>query len=65
MRKIEFRAPQKIMADFANEITSRDLANSIIGSTEDKKVIIEVEYEKDETELIDELEEKFEELTED
>lgn len=64
MRKIELEVPQRIMVDFAKEISDRNLTNTITGATDDKKVIIEIEFEKEESELVDELEEIFDELNE-
>jgi len=64
MRKIEFEVPQRIMADFAVEISDRNLTNTITGTTEDKRIIIEIEYDKEESELVDELEEIFDNLME-
>ncbi|MBU0487750.1 MAG: hypothetical protein KKA07_11725 [Bacteroidetes bacterium] len=64
MRKIEFEVPENLLADFAAEIADRNLANSIIGATDDKKVVIEIRYERDDADLVDELEDLFEELNE-
>lgn len=64
MRKIEFEVPQRIMADFAEEISERNLTNTITGTTGDKKVVIEIEFDKEESEMVDELEEIFDNLKE-
>ena len=64
MRKIEFEVPQDVIVDFAEELTNRNLTNTITGTSEDDKVIIEVNYEKEESDLVDELEEIFDDLTE-
>ncbi|MBU0487983.1 MAG: hypothetical protein KKD31_08550 [Bacteroidetes bacterium] len=64
MRKIEFEVPEHLLADFAAEIADRNLANTITGTTSDKKIVIEIEFEREESDLIDELEDFFEELNE-
>ena len=64
MRKIEFEVPQDVIVDFAEELTNRNLTNTITGTSEDDKVIIEVNYDKEESDLVDELEEIFDDLTE-
>jgi hypothetical protein len=62
MRKIEFYVPEKIMADFAEELSSSMLPNKIMGKTDDNKIIIEVKYEKDESEMVDGMEDYLDEL---
>jgi hypothetical protein len=62
MRKAEFNVPSEVMAEFAQAMAERNLTNTITGSTEDGKIIIEVEYDKDETDEVDELEEVLETL---
>ena len=62
MRKIEFEVPQRIMADFAGEISEKNLTNTITGTTGDQKVIIEIEFDKEESEMVDELEEIFDKM---
>ena len=57
MRKCEFNVPQEGMTEFAEEMASRELNNTVTGTTEDGEIIIEVEYEKDESDEVDELEE--------
>lgn len=64
MRKIEFEVPQDVIVDFAEEITDRNLKNTITGVLDDEKVVIEIEYDKDDTELVNQLEEIFDDLTE-
>ena len=63
MRKVEFNVPTEVIAEFAVELTNRNVSNSIIGTTEDDEIIIEVEYEKTESEAVDELEEILEKLS--
>ena len=62
MRKVEFNVPTVVITEFAEELTNRDVSNSIIGTTEDDEIIIEVEYEKSESDLVDELETILEKL---
>jgi hypothetical protein len=62
MRKIEFYVPETIMADFAEELSSSMLPNRIMGKTDDNKIIIEVKYEKDESEMVDGMEDYLDEL---
>jgi capsular polysaccharide biosynthesis protein len=64
MRKVIFEVPQEIMTEFAEEMTNRNLDNTVTGTNEDGEIIIEVEFEKDESELVDELEEIHENLLE-
>jgi len=62
MRKVEFNVPTEVITEFAEELTNRDISNSIIGTTEDDEIIIEVSYEKTESEAVDELEEILDKL---
>ena len=62
MRKVEFNVPTEVITEFAEELTNRDVSNSIIGTTEDDEIIIEVEYEKSESDSVDELEAILEKL---
>jgi capsular polysaccharide biosynthesis protein len=56
MRKAEFAVPSEVMAEFANEMAERELDNKVVGTTEDDEILVEVSYEKEETEIVDELE---------
>ncbi len=56
MRKVEFNVPTEVITEFVDELTNRNVSNSIIGTTEDDEIIIEVEYEKTESDAVDELE---------
>jgi hypothetical protein len=56
MRKAEFNVPSEVMTAFAEELATRNLDNTIVGTTEEGEIIIEVNYERDETEEVDELE---------
>ena len=64
MRKVEFNVHPDIIVEFAEELTNRELSNSVIGVTEDDEIIIEVEYSKTESEQVDELEGILEKLSE-
>jgi hypothetical protein len=64
MRKVEFNVHPDIIVEFAEELTNRELSNSVIGVTEDDEIIIEVEYSKTESEQVDELEGILEKLFE-
>ncbi|MBI4945270.1 MAG: hypothetical protein HY840_02580, partial [Bacteroidetes bacterium] len=62
MRKAEFEVPQEAMTEFADELVSRNLNNTVTGTTEDGEIIIEVEYDKDESDEVDELESILEKI---
>ena len=62
MRKAEFAVPSEVMAEFANEMAERELDNKVVGTTEDDEILVEVSYEKEETEIVDELEAILDEL---
>lgn len=62
MRKAEFVVPEGNILDFAQEMTDKGLSNEISGVTEDGELIVEVTYDRDENKLIDELEERLNEL---
>lgn len=64
MRKAEFNVPSEVMTEFAEELATRNLDNTIVGTTDEGEIIIEVNYERDETQEIDELESIFEKLLE-
>ena len=63
MRKVEFNVPTEVITEFVDELTNRNVSNSIIGTTENDEIIIEVEYEKTESEAVNELEEILEKLS--
>lgn len=64
MRKATFEVPSDLMGDFTEKLTELELTNSIIGTTEDDEIQVEVYYEKDESDAVDELETFLEELKE-
>lgn len=63
MRTIEFTVPTEVIVEFADAMTTRNLTNSITGSTEDGDLVIDVEYEKNESDFVNELEEILEQLS--
>lgn len=63
MRTAQFAVPSEVMAEFANELAEHNLNNTITGTNEGE-ILIKVEYERDESDAIDELEETLEELRE-
>lgn len=63
MRSAEFIVHPEIIIEFVDELVSRNVNNSIIGTTDDGEVIIKVDYEKNESAEIDELEEILDNLS--
>jgi hypothetical protein len=63
MRSAEFNVHPEIIIEFVDELASRNVNSSIIGTTDDGEVIIKVDYEKNESDEIDELEEILENLS--
>lgn len=64
MRKAQFDVPSSVMAEFADEMASRGLTNTVNGTNEDGEIIVEVEYDRDESKEVDQLEEILEKLRE-
>jgi capsular polysaccharide biosynthesis protein len=64
MRKAEFEVPSEVMAEFAEEMASRDLDNKVIGTNEDNEIVVEVKYERGESKSVDELEKILDNLRE-
>jgi hypothetical protein len=64
MRKAEFAVPSEVMAEFAGEMAERELDNKVVGADEDGDILVEVLYEKEETSIVDELEEILDKLRE-
>jgi len=64
MRKAEFAVPSEVMAEFAGEMSGRGLDNTVTGTNEDGEILVEVIYEKEESESVDELETFLDELRE-
>ncbi|MHB8260347.1 MAG: hypothetical protein ACYDCN_05705 [Bacteroidia bacterium] len=63
MRKVEFNVAPEIIVEFVEELTNRELSNSLIGTTEEGEVTIEVEYLKTESAEVEELEAIFDKLS--
>lgn len=64
MRKAQFDVPSEVMAEFADEMANLNLSNTVAGTNEDGEIIVEVEYDRDESEVVDELETILEKLRE-
>jgi HAMP domain-containing protein len=64
MRKAEFAVPSEVMAEFAEKLASQNLDNRVTGTNDEYEVLVEVEYERDQSDEIDELEEYLNELRE-
>jgi hypothetical protein len=62
MRKAEFAVPAEVMVEFTEKMTDLELDNTLNGVTEDDEIIVEVNYEKDESNEIDQLEEYLQKL---
>lgn len=63
-RKITLEVPSELIGEFTEKLTELELENSIKGKNDDDEILVEIEYEKDETSAIDELEEFLEEQKE-
>ena len=63
-RKIEFIVPTDVSTEFVEAITDRHFENTMTGVTEDDDLIIEVSYDKEDSEIIEELEGLLETLIE-
>lgn len=64
MRKAEFFVPSEGMVEFADAMASRKLDNTVTGTTTEGEIVVEVNYERDETDGVDELEEVLEKIRE-
>lgn len=64
MRKAEFTVPQEVIVEFSDALLKQQLINEITGTTEDGEVIVEVHYEKEESDEVDVLETTLDELIE-
>lgn len=63
MRTIEFTVPTEVILEFAEAMIKRNLTNSLTGTTDDGELLIEVEFDKAESDEVDELEEILEKLS--
>jgi hypothetical protein len=64
MRKAKFEVPSEVIGEFTEKMVELELENSIVGKTEDDEIEVEVLYEKNEADKVDELEEFLENLIE-
>lgn len=64
MRKAEFLVPSEAMVEFTDAMASRKLDNTVTGTTTEGEIVVEVNYERDETDDVDELEETLEKIRE-
>lgn len=64
MTRIIFEVPSEVIGDFTEKLTELELTNSIVGLNEDDEIEIEVVYEKNEADLVHELEVFLDELKE-
>lgn len=62
MRKIEFEVPSEVFGGFTEKLAETGLDNRVLGRNEDDEIEIEVNYEKSDAGLIDELEEHLRDL---
>lgn len=65
MRKATFTVPREGMTEFAEELSTRNFPNSIVGTTEEEEIIIEVPYDKEDEDEINELEDILEKIIDD
>jgi hypothetical protein len=63
-RRIAFELPLAIISEFCEELSTTDLENEIMGVTDTGEIILEVYYDKNECDAVDELEKFFDELLE-
>jgi len=56
MRSVIFNVPKRGIKQVASFIGENEIKNSIDGLNDDSEIILSVDYEKDESETIDELE---------
>jgi hypothetical protein len=63
-RKAEFCVPTDVLVDFVEELTTRELKATITGSNDADDILLEIEYDKEETSEIDKLEAALEKLKE-
>ena len=64
MRKLELEVPTEIIGAFTEKLTEMKLKNSIIGKNDGDEILIEVFYQREQSAIVDELEEFLEELKE-
>ncbi|MBS1635295.1 MAG: hypothetical protein JST26_05185 [Bacteroidetes bacterium] len=64
MRKASMEVPADVIGDFTQKLTELGLENALTGTTDEGEIEVEIYYDKDDSELVDELEEYLEELKE-
>ncbi len=64
MRKAEFNVPQEVIVEFSDAMLKQHLSNEITGTTENGEVIVEVHFDKEESDEVDALETTLDELIE-
>ena len=64
MRKAILRVPPEVIAEFTEELLETGFDNEIVGVTRHDEIEIEVMYEKDQADLVEELEEHLQGLIE-
>lgn len=64
MRHVKFEVPTEAFGDFTEKLTELELENTILGKTEDDEIVVQVNYEKEDAKVVDELEEHLENLKE-
>ncbi len=62
MRKAILRVPPEVIAEFTEELLETGFDNEIVGVTRHDEIEIEVMYEKDQADLVEELEEHLQGL---
>lgn len=62
MKKINFEVPTEGMPEFVEDLSSRNLSNSVVGTNEDGDIIIEVFYDKEDEDEINQLENLLEKI---
>lgn len=63
-RKVEFEVPAALMPKFTEELVSKQLDHQLTGITEDDEIIIEILFNQDDPDEVEELEEFFDDLIE-
>jgi len=64
MRKLEFIVPAEVIDDFVEKMIDHQLNNQITGINSDGEIIIEITYERDDEESVNELEDYLDDIKE-
>lgn len=62
MRYANFEVSADVILDFTREMHDREITAVIVGVNDDDELTLRVGYERDESDKVDELEDKLEEL---